>query len=144
MGKATTLRNRIKVIAAGVTGLTASRIKLGYVSFANNEEFFNNLATDGFFLVIHDSENTDFDAGTLHGGYSIQLTLYYGYPKNADYDFTSIEDTYEALRDALIVQTNWDGISNGPDSISQSKTTLSEAGTVISKCIELTLQFFTT
>lgn len=144
MGKASTLRNRIKAIAATVDGLTASRIKLGYVNFANNEEFFNSLPADGFFLVIHDSDNTSFDAGTLHGDYTIMLTLYYGFQKNQDYDFTSIEDTYEELRDELIDQTNWDGISNGPSSISQSKSTLSEAGTVITKCIELTLQFFTT
>lgn len=142
MGKSTILRNQIKAIIDLVPDIDEDRVKLGYTVFLDSDEVLNNLVKEGPFVVIHDDLPTETTAGTfVLNAYQIPVSIYYGFDKNEDYDYTEINDLYELIRDALIAQESWDGVSNGPKDISVAKSNFKNDGTNISKTIEMTLTF---
>lgn len=96
-------RLRLKALAEGVGGggltLNAARVKLGYDRTAESADFFAELAAAGPYLIIG-TGTLDFPTQPAFGPVRVPALLYIGFDRDADDDFTAVDDLLEALRDA--------------------------------------------
>jgi len=145
MGKIRTLRNTIKDIIVENDLVPESRIKLGYNVFADtgNVDFLNNLQIDGYYVVIHKGHSPKRDNFTGAKEIEIKVTLYYGFNKNEDYTYEDVQDTIEEIEDAILLEENWDDISNPPKDVSTEETNLTTDSTVIAKSVDMTFTWET-
>jgi len=99
-------RDRVKTILGTVTGLSASRIKLGTVDFSASTEFLNTIVSGGPYVIVGKPSRT----ASLSGGiyeWELPLKYYHGYADDADNDYKAIDDILELARSALNTFTNY-------------------------------------
>jgi hypothetical protein len=95
-----------------VCTLVVSRVKLGSVNLDGNADFFDSLVAIGPYAQILPSEEDEVDFQG-HTKYSVTLRMYFGYPKNADNDYVTIENLKGIARAVLFDTTNWTGSEKG-------------------------------
>lgn len=111
MATETTIRSRIKTIAATVLGFTAGRCVLGDDDLSTSAEFFRNIVIDGLYALILPAEQTGLD-DDRHPQIEVKTCVFFGYQADADYTFSDIETQVYALRDALNLSTNWTDVNS--------------------------------
>ena len=144
MGKISNIRNQIKTVLSTITGLTADRIKLGYIVFdESGADFLNDLAKKGLFVAIHNGHISNYEIGKYLGDIELDIKLYMGFDKNADNDFIDVEDVIEKMIHALSLQSNFLGIANTLKSLSVQPSLLSTDNEVITKSYVFSLVYYT-
>lgn len=93
-----TIRSRLKTIAATVAGLTASRIVRGEDDISTSSEFFRTIVSDGMYLLIGPASQAGFDASNRFNQVDISVSLFFGFANDADYDFEAVETVLFGLR----------------------------------------------
>ena len=76
-------------------------------------DFFKQLVTDGPFTVVLPAENQGWDGQIRHYQMIIKANLYFGTAGDTSQDFTGFEDVWVAVRNALMLTTNWTSSSLG-------------------------------
>ncbi|HEY3325133.1 MAG TPA: hypothetical protein VGP72_32060 [Planctomycetota bacterium] len=99
MGKINTIIDRATTIASGV--IASARIKKGYYPLLDTDEFFQDLVTNGPFLIIDPMTPGDFTTGTGQSEYTLKMKMYFGFNKDAAFDYSDVQNAFEALRNLL-------------------------------------------
>lgn len=106
--RAAIVRSQIKTILSGVSPLSANSIKLGIIDEKPNDEFFQDLADNGYFVKIGPAVQTHYSQAENYSEFKIEIVLYFPIPVKADFDFLAVEDlVFHDVRNALGLSTNY-------------------------------------
>lgn len=108
-------REKLKAILTGIAGggftLNGSRIFLGVRDLDDNDQFYNNIISDGPALIIKPAVWGDrlISMTSLNQPFefNVDLWLYFGYVNNLDYDYTTIEDLVSEILKTLATTSNY-------------------------------------
>ena len=100
-------------------GAVTAQCQLGMLELAPASTFFSNLAlsvsaTTGPAAIVLPATNDNFSGQREHYDLMFQVLLYQGKATNQSNDFVAMENTWTAVRDALLLQANWTGVSLPP------------------------------
>lgn len=103
----TLTRQRAKTILGTVDGLTANRIVIGLKDWKPSDEFLRDLPTAGPFVLIRPTQQGDYNLSMKQCESTVDVVLYYGYPDDADQDFTAVEDLVALMMAKLFDPALW-------------------------------------
>ncbi len=93
-------------------GKVTDRVQLGLVDIPGGYDFFSSLVTNPYAVVLP-ARNTEWNGQQRHTDIQIAVNVWFGAAGDANLDFTAIEDTWVAIRNALRAG----GASGPPDSM---------------------------
>lgn len=97
-----------KTILSALSGLSADRIAVGIKDITPDTEFFKDLDTNGYFVVVDPVDETNFMVQEESSNFEIEVKFYFSIPAKSDFDFLAVQDfVYATIRPALAKPSNW-------------------------------------
>jgi hypothetical protein len=117
-------RERLKAIVGATSGFTLARTKLGYHDLAATDEFWNDLASSGPFVIVRPALISDTVEQLAFVDFSVELRVYQAVTADSSQELTDVGDAIMTLFSELIDVANyagtesaipWQGISSDRD-----------------------------
>lgn len=100
--RAAIVRSQIKTILSGLSNLSANRIKLGIIDEKPNDEFFADLAENGYFVKIGPAVQAHYSYAENYSEFNIEVVFYFPIPAKQDFDFIAEENiAFHDIRNAM-------------------------------------------
>jgi hypothetical protein len=90
------------------TLIEADRVILGSDNFPANFNFYENLATDGFYVLIMPAKWTDWVPQDRNYKINVEVRIYYTIPADLNNDWTAIEDFCDSVFQVLTAIASYD------------------------------------
>ena len=135
-----TIRTRAQTIIRAVSGITSARVVLGNDDITQSKEWLDDIAGDGVYTLILPAEQGGFDRATRTSEVDVRCKVWFGFSAHTNYTFTATETTIFAMRDALVLQSNWTDCA-APDSVT---VRLLDVDRTLNPCVgvyEITMTF---
>lgn len=81
---------------------------MGIVDEKPNDEFFQDVAANGYFIKIGPATQTHYSYAENYSEFSFEVVFYFPIPSKSDFDFLNVEDmVFKTVRNALGLHTNY-------------------------------------
>jgi|SRR5579862_4574067 len=101
-----------QTILSTISGLTASRIKLGVYDQNPSQEFFEDVAVNSYFVQIEPVKWGEYSIQEQLGAFTIPVKFYFPIPSKTNFQYLNEEDVVAAMRNTLGTPGSWTALPN--------------------------------